>query len=148
MKIIDLVYKFNDSLEIEYNGYTFQSLKLRKFEDYTWRNEEERNTYFKNLLQDKSENNMLLFIQMQKKEFLENIHVNLSRRFVARYMAGFFLGIALIMMSIGFALATIVNSALCLLLLLLSFYFTWKAARNYRDCTLTPILIEMIFSMK
>ncbi|MGA1977982.1 MAG: hypothetical protein ABSG89_09030 [Bacteroidales bacterium] len=147
MRLIDWLHKFNDSLEIEYNEYSFQGLKLRKYEEYPWNNVKEKEIYFKNLLQDKSETSMLLYIHMLNKESLESIHVNLSRKFVARYLAVLFLGISLTMMIIGFALGTYVNSALCLLLLVCNFYFTRKANEHYKDVLLTPILIEMVFTM-
>jgi hypothetical protein len=148
MNMIDRLQKFTDLYDIEYHEHTFQGLKLSKYEEYPWENETESEAYFKRLLHDKSDVNMRLFIQMQKKESLESIHINLSRKFVASFLAIIFLAIALIMIVIGFAILAIINSAFCLIMILLSIYFNWKSDRQYRDILLTPILIEMIFTME
>jgi len=83
-----------------------------------------------------------------KNEFFENIHICLSMKIISGYLAAFFLGIAFLMLIIGFTLVATISSAICLIILLISYYFIRRAQKYYQEILILPALVEMIFTMK
>lgn len=147
-KMIDRLKIFMDNAEIEYGKYSFKGLILRKYVEYPWKNEIEHKAYYARLYEDKSEFSMQLYIRMFINESLESIHIWLSRKFIARFLAVFPLVIALILLILGNSLGTIISSSFCLLMLLVSFYSSLKAKGYYQCILISPPMIELIFSVK
>jgi len=132
-------------MTITFGNYTFEGLKVRKYESYPWSNNDERADFYTDLSRNSTNYNKEKAIRFSEKEASEAIHMNLSRSYVFTSLSI----LCLVLMATTLSATTIVGTAILGLIgalcLVGKYIFKRKAVESHNNLFQDYAVIEMLF---
>ena len=132
-------------ITIEFQEFTFDGLRINKYEEYPWTNKKEKKEFFKELLEGKADYNKDKFKRIVAKELKEGIHLDLSKSYISGICGLIVLGIMVLLAAKVAVTTLIVLGVISLTFILGRYIFRSKALSSYVGYRISPMFIDMFF---
>jgi len=130
-------------ITFEFGEFEFEGVKLKKNEEYPWKNNKEKIKLFNELIEEKNKEQA---IRLLKKESIELIHINLSKSAITSTMSIVCAILMALTLSIFTFTQTIILGGIGFLLLFMKYIYERKAKHIFINLKLDIFMINEVLS--
>jgi len=143
-EFIELIKAFpNFEYEFEYGNKIFHGLKLKKYEQYPWKNKKEEKTYDKKYMEHETEAAYLETIKWMNIKLYEKIHILFSWAYVLRMSSVFMIMFSIFNIALHAYMGALIYIVISLILFLINKLLVLKGSNLGFSRSFTESILHM-----